>query len=548
MPPLARVRVAALAELAEQLAHASRDALIADLDRAEALVGEIDPDSAYEEDWLIERVTGMRPDLDHPATLVGGAVLADLSAFVEQLCDSAKLTLDEVDPGSIRADELAGRWGVSRKTVDRYRRRGLIGRRVVEAPGCTVLVFTPRAVERFEQLGAGLIERAGRYSRIDRATTASIIAAAVPLRDRGLTLNQASRQLADRFGRSHEAIRQLLTRHNKDAGIFIQRRPLDARAHAIAWRAANRGLEPTELARRWRRSPASVRRGINLHRAMLLGTLDLACADELDRPADQQRALSPEPVTSALAGPAATDLAELIEHARAGSAPIGAADRARLIAACALRTRARQERADLSRASPESGRLDRIETDLRWTARLIASVVRAHLGSMVRTLEGRLGVPLDSVRSTTIAPLVACALDAMAQATLRFDPTGTGKLPARLALEIDRAAQRWLTANPQHAPSARTGRASARLARGVVIPDWTRSVAPWQAWLEPDRRVAGVLDQLDEPDRVILVERFGWAGPPRTCDEFAAATGLSRIAIPRLQRRAVRAALALARR
>lgn len=552
MPPLARLRVTALADLADQLRHASRAALVLNIERAEALVGEIKPEGAYEEDWIIERVTAMRPDLDHPATLVGQAVLADLSAFVERLSAQAALTIDEVGDGAVGSDELAARWGVSRKTVDRYRRLGLIARRVLVGPGRSVLVFGSGAVDAFERAHAERLARAARFSRIEPATAAKIIAASRPLRDAGATMNQAARELAKRFGRSHEAVRQLLTRHdaNADEPIFSGRGPLTEHQRALAWRAVRRGIEPAELARRWQRSPASVRRGINIERARRLGGLDLTgpAGAWFAQPDARAKALDPEPVQEGLGEPGATDLVELIARARAARAPIGAVVRSRAIAACYLRWRACQQIGELSRASPEAGLLDRIETDLRWAARLIAELVRAHLGSLTRTLEGRLDTPLDVMRSGSLRPLIEHSLKAMAAGVWAFDPFGPGRLAARLVLEIDRAAQRWLADHPEQGASSRAGRASARLMAGVAIADWTRRVAPWQAWLEPDPRVRAVLDHLDPIDREVLVRRLGFGTKPWALDELAIELGVARIALPRIQRQAYRKALSRVRR
>ncbi|MBL8759427.1 MAG: RNA polymerase subunit sigma-70, partial [Phycisphaerae bacterium] len=67
MPPLPRLRVSVLADLAEQLKFTPRDAARKQLEHAEDLLHAVDAESTYPEDWLVARITGYRPDLREPA-------------------------------------------------------------------------------------------------------------------------------------------------------------------------------------------------------------------------------------------------------------------------------------------------------------------------------------------------------------------------------------------------------------------------------------------------------------------------------------------------
>src|SRR5688572_23587481 len=107
MPPLGRMVVTALEDLARQLRFTPREALLRDIQRAEALASQIGPDAVYEEDWIVGQVTGYRPKMDNPASVVGQALLADLSAFVERLSAAATLTPADLPPGSVEPDTLA---------------------------------------------------------------------------------------------------------------------------------------------------------------------------------------------------------------------------------------------------------------------------------------------------------------------------------------------------------------------------------------------------------------------------------------------------------
>src|SRR5690606_11801082 len=170
MPPLPRLKVPALAELASQLRYTPAKAARRQLEAAEALAGQIDAAGTYPEDWIVFRLTGYRPDLKNPALIAGDALLRDLSPLIEHLCIAAELSEADLPRGDgaggdgaawLTAEEVCERWRISRRTLDRYRRQGLLARRVAVTDGRARhrLVFAGSAVEAFaatraEQLAA----------------------------------------------------------------------------------------------------------------------------------------------------------------------------------------------------------------------------------------------------------------------------------------------------------------------------------------------------------------------------------------------------------
>ena len=156
---------------------------------------------------------------------------------------------------------------------------------------------------------------------------------------------------------------------------------------------------------------------------------------------------------------------------------------------------------------------------------------------MVDTFDGRLGCPLSQVPSGDLRKLVRGAMKAMAEGVDRFDPFRGGRLAAPVGLSVGHAAARWVKTHGE----ARAGRAAPMLRPGIEIADWTRSVAPWQRWLEPDRRIWESLGSLAPDDRVFLEARFGWDGsPPRTLEEIAKLRGTSVLAAGRFGRGAMK--------
>jgi DNA-directed RNA polymerase sigma subunit (sigma70/sigma32) len=80
------------------------------------------------------------------------------------------------------------------------------------------------------------------------------------------------------------------------------------------------------------------------------------------------------------------------------------------------------------------------------------------------------------------------------------------------------------------------------------MPDWTRTVAPWQELVEPDQRLRREAEDVDIELQTFLRQRFGWdGGPPRTLAELGRERKINQVAIFRLEQRAMRGALARAK-
>ncbi len=533
MPALSRLRSTALEDLAQQLRFSSPATILRQIERIEALAPDLDPAQTYPEDWLVFRITGYRAQIAAPAMFVGAALLADLSALAERLCDAARFDSfeDVLDlPG------LCARWGVSRKTIERYRRRGLIARRVRDAGRArTRLVFHVEHAAAFERARAGDLGEAGRFTRMSAQERSSLIESARTLHEReGWSLNRAARALAREHGRAHETVRQVLRRHDARAGeghgaIFGERGPAGARERAFIERAFFWGFWPEEIARRVDRPVTAVRRVIHDARAMRLRSLGLRA--QADRTTDP-RVLDHPSVCEGLGKPGASDLLELVRGARRTPPPDADAERARSEAYHLLVSRASLAIAGLSDHGASATALEEIERDLRWAARVKTELIRAQLGTMARTLDSVLGRPLEDVRSAALIALMGPAIGAAGAGVDAFEPAHGGRLAGAVVLGVTRMATAWQRTHAEELGGTRTGtRAASILGSGVRIADWTRHVCAWQswrgsAWLEPPARARDGLDRLNERDREVLERRYGLGPRPHTLAELAAFLGL----------------------
>ena len=395
MPARARTKSQALTDLADRLASLDAADLPGVIDRAEALAGELDSDALYAEDELLNRLAGREMDTDNPGMIVGRAILTDLSSVVEGLSELAAQTPEDLGPGALTPEELGARWSISSKSIARYRREGLIARRV-RLGGRVAVMFSARAVEQFEKCNGGRLARAGRFSRRTDDEHARLEREARRYRARfGWSLNRVARRIAERRGRSVEGVRQALRRidETSDTPVFDAGGPPDAHERAVYARAARRGIEPSDVANHRGRSVASVRRGATEHRADFLRSLDLSGPSlaTFDRDEAREVLLGAASVRTGLGGGGVNTLGAFLADARARRVPDRAAERSRLIARHFLRHDAARTIADLDTTTAEPSRVDRAETDLRWASSLKAELIRPHLTLIVETLDRRGG-------------------------------------------------------------------------------------------------------------------------------------------------------------
>ena len=266
----------------QQVRYAPRKVRLEQIERAERLLHEIDPDQQYEYATLQNRITDhpshMYPDL----RIEGKEALHDLVRFVEDLSDSVDLTEADLTENVLTVEDLSQRFQVSTKTVDRWRLRGLVGRKLKVGPRKRI-VFLKSSVDRFVRQNAQEIRRSSRFSQLSAQDRLKIIHRARKLAAHGACLSEISKRLANKMGRSVETIRYTLKNHDRDypeAAIFPNAQgPLDDEKRREIWHKHQRGTGVAELARQYCRTRSSVHRILNEVRADRILELNLDYID-----------------------------------------------------------------------------------------------------------------------------------------------------------------------------------------------------------------------------------------------------------------------------
>jgi transposase len=575
MPPLPRLRIGPLADIAAAAPRLSPASALAGLERAETLAQRIDPNDLYP---LARVIADLRPDSassapDDGSSVVGAALLADLAALAEHLAAAAKLDpAQHAAPAWLDAASVCKRWGVSRSTLDRYRKRGLLGRRLETTPGRTRLVFAADRVEAFAAVHRPALERAGSFTRITPVEEARIRRRADRYRRvLGWSTSRTAQRIAEHFGRSPEAVRLLLVK--TDDGVS-RRAPVRARERAIIARAAAWGVEVDRLAERFGRSEGSIYRALVQAHAERLARLrpeppawdeDAGRFNALDA---ASTFLDHAPVQTGLGRPAPTSLAELLTLVEAAEPLTPAVERAlaraywflRHAAGVAINALPRHNpprSAQRAAGQPASG-VDDIETMLRWAARVKAELVRSQLPLVVRSVEAAAERPVSALAPAQVGAVYSLAIGTVAEAVERHDPFKSGRLAAQAGLALNRSIAAWWRST--HAPADRPGAARARPTppERVTLDDFTLALCPWQRELDLPAGMRRVLGEAPEPARTLIAQRMGWqvpladgavigGGPPRSLAQIADALATPVWRVVRLEGQAVRALRARAR-
>lgn len=555
MPPAARITLELFETIARERMGASQQAVLEDLDRLESLAQDVAGDTEFPEDWIIYRITGEQRIVKRPAILRGKQILNDLSALSERLSQQARLPRT---PDAIELQTLASRWNVNVKTIDRYRRQGLLARRMLDKDGKSRIFFSPTAIMRFEDLRQASLANAGKFERIDVATKANVIRWSDGYRRKlGWTLNKAAGRIAERTGRSREAVRLVLQSvqrsqlRSKAAATFGEPAPLTATQRKVIVRAMIRGGEPAALARRYKKPLGSIQRAWSMERAAVLRRIVLPELTANKTVADKSAAvLAAAPVNSGLKLDVQRDLAEFLAAAKRPTVPIGVEETARLAGYRQLVKKAAEVIAKLDQHFPRSSEIDEAQTMLRWAARLKAALIQSQFRLITQNLEASLELDLTMFKSSLLKKLLFASIQAAAETVdlhAFTQASSRGRLAAPMALAINRLAVRWEKehASELHAaaPTQSGSRALSRLLPGIAIEDWTLQVAPWQKVVEPDARLKTASERVSKPQRELLVMRFGWGdGPPRMLGECAKLLKVSSIKIARMERDALAAA------
>ena len=279
-----------IAELLNQMRFTTESQKAKQLDAAQGLLKIIDAGREYPLEFVCYHITGFRPKGQWAEdTIRGDQLKSDLQIFIARLgamvCELAAQAGQKV----YDIKELAEKLGVADKTINRWRKKGLVARKFIFEDGRKKLGFTQSEWERFEKDNRQLVERAELFTQLSKKQKDEVIAAARSLAtNEKLNRRAVIDRIAEQFGRARETIRYTLADHEQMAGAKIFRNAqtkLNASESSAVYKSFAAGASVGELMKKFAKSKSAIYRIINQRRIRELSgqKIEFMASEEFDK-------------------------------------------------------------------------------------------------------------------------------------------------------------------------------------------------------------------------------------------------------------------------
>lgn len=524
----------------QQMRYAPRDVRLKQMERAEQFLSELDPRKNYRYPELCEQITSYRSEM-YPDLIVTAAEAAhDLRCFVEDLSDSVDLAVEAAGEDVWTVDDVSQRFNVSKKTVARWRDRGLVSRRF-RFGSKRRLAFLRSSVERFVSRHASEVARGSNFSQLSDEERSRMIARARRLARAGANPTEVGRRLARKFDRSPETIRYTLKnfdREHPEVAVFPEStEPLTPEQRRDIVRDCRNGIAIETLAERYRRTKTSIYRIVMEVRAeqLLEQPLDfMDCADfhqpdaeavilppppRLDR---KSASVKPPPglppyLASLYAIPLLTKDEEVHYFRKMNY----------------MRFKAAELRKGLDRSHPRAKEMDQIEDCLEQATEIKNFLIRSNL-RLVVSIAKRHMKP-----NTSFFEMVSDGNMSLIRAIEKYDFSRGFKFSTYASWAIMKNYARSIPAESVQLDRFRTGNEEV-----FQSSSDTRSDAFKDERVNQKQRelILSILDHLDPREREIIVHRYGLSegGAPLTLEQVGSRFGVTKERIRQLESRALR--------
>ncbi|MHC4336620.1 MAG: sigma-70 family RNA polymerase sigma factor [Planctomycetota bacterium] len=286
--PMRPIKDRNIAQLLMQLRFTPQRQRRKQLTAAERLYALIDKDKEYPFEFLCFRITGYHPKgLDDQPLIKGDQLKEDLRIFIAKLSGQVARPVAEQHQKVYSIEELAGTLGVSTKTIDRWRKRGLLALKFIFDDGQKRLGFFQSTVDKFFEKNPYLIAKAKCFARLTNKEKQLIMKRAAALAAKTkMSRHQIIDKIAKQTGRAHETVRYTILNYEKtNPGKLAFGKPpgvIDPSQAAELYKLFKQGCNVEELMSRFHRSKSSIYRIINVRRAraVLARKIEFVPSDE----------------------------------------------------------------------------------------------------------------------------------------------------------------------------------------------------------------------------------------------------------------------------
>jgi RNA polymerase sigma factor (sigma-70 family) len=527
----------------QQARYAPRDRRLEQIERAEGLLSEIVPGKQYPYEYLCFRITGYRPDSWSALMLEGEDLTCDLRLFVEDLSRTVRQRVDQVTEPVLTVAQVGRRFNVSTRTITRWRKQGLVARRFVMA-GRNQVGFLESSLDRFVAAHRDQVERGARFRQLTEAERDEIVRRARRMalsRSGQVGLVEVARRIARKMERSTETIRLTLKaydREHPDRAIFApSASPLDDDAKSQIYLRHRMGVSADVLSSQYGRTKSSIYRLINEVRArrILETKLEYIPHASFEDPEAEPMIMAPMPPPAGGKAPRRPKAPKGLPPYLASLYEVPLLDREQELhlfrAMNFLKHEAHELRQELDPARARTADLDRIE-DLQEQALDVKNqIIRANLRLVVSIAKRHVGP------SNNFFELVSDGNMSLIRAVEKFDFSRGNKFSTYASWAIMKNFARTIPEENYRRDRFVTGHEEMFEAAADNRTDEHEYESTLKRMQEA---IKGMLDRLDDRERLIITSRFGLGGhAERTLEQLGRELGITKERVRQIESRGV---------
>jgi RNA polymerase sigma factor (sigma-70 family) len=437
-------------------------------------------------------------------------------------------------------DELSSRFQVSTKTIDRWRKRGLVGRRF-RFGNRTRVAFLSSSVNRFLSEHADEVDRGRRFTQLSDSEREDIVRWARRLSRHGGCPTEISRRLSKRLGRSPETIRYTLKNYDEEHpenAIFPNARsPLPDAKKRDLYRRFQRGVPVARLAEEHCRTRTSIYRIVSEVRAQRLldEPIDYMHSPEFDRPNADRDILAPPPETDTRQSRVKPPPGLPPYLASLYSIPLLTREQEQYYFRKMnyLRYRAARLRDRIDLRKPRTKDLDQLEHWLNEAMEVKNFLIRSNLRLVVSIAKRHI------TPTSNFFEMVSDGNISLIRAIEKFDYTKGNKFSTYATWAIMKNFARSIPQEHRLLDRYRTGHDD------LFQQSTDQRGSQYEEELLNQKQhsvIMGILDQLDERERDIILHRYGLVQgtEPQTLEQIGRRLGVTKERVRQIESRGIK--------